>query len=524
MASDTAPGVTTLETPVVDVTLFEDRARIVRVGRASLSQGEARVRLEGVSPVLADMTLSVSVEGHGARVVDACVRRRIVTRPTGDDRLDELEKECERLDAELARSGGRLELLKEEAVSYAELASLSLDEIAEEVAWDRGDATAWSERLDQLRERERDVVRRLVELSAERSESQRTRARVAQRMAAPANPARDEWAAVEIDVSVDTTAEHEIRVEYVVPGACWRPYHTAQLIEDDAGGASIEFRTDACVWQNTGEEWREVQLRFSTERPSLGTDPPRLQSDVLSVRKKSAEIEVEARDEEIETTGLGLGRGVAAPRLPGIDDGGESVLLEAGAAASIASDGRPNRVALEGFRAPVELSLVAIPECVEAVLTKSVLTNGGSAPILAGPVDLIREGGFAGRTHTLFVAPGERFELGWGPAPELRAQRHTESAVVKEAKLLRFWEQRRHRVWVRLSNLGSRPRRVEVTERVPVSEIEKVVVEPDTKATTDGIEPNADGFVRWTATLPPNGTKTLELAYTLKKHEAVTGI
>ena len=176
-----------LETPVVDVTLFEDRARIVRVGRASLSQGEARVRLEGVSPVLADMTLSVSVEGHGARVVDACVRRRIVTRPTGDDRLDELEKECERLDAELARSGGRLELLKEEAVSYAELASLSLDEIAEEVAWDRGDATAWSERLDQLRERERDVVRRLVELSAERSESQRTRARVAQRMAAPAN-------------------------------------------------------------------------------------------------------------------------------------------------------------------------------------------------------------------------------------------------------------------------------------------------------------------------------------------------
>ena len=524
MASDSAAGVTALEAPIVEVTLFEDRARIVRVGRASLSEGEARVRLEGVSPVLADITLSASVEGRGARVVDACVRRRIVTQPTGDDRLDALEQEGERLDAELARSEARLELLKKEAVSYAQLASLSLDEIAEEVAWDRGDAAAWSERLDQLREREREVVRRLAELSAERSESQRTRARLAQRMLALTNPARDEWAAVEIDVSVDTTAGHEICVEYVVPGACWRPYHTAQLLEDDAGGARIEFRTDACVWQNTGEEWRDVRMRFSTERPSLGTDPPKLQSDVLSVREKSAEIEVEARDEEIETTGLGLGRGVAAPRLPGIDDGGESVLLEAGAAASVPSDGRPNRVAPEGFQSPAELSLVAIPECVEAVLARSVLTNGSSVPILAGPVDLIREGGFAGRTSTLFVAPGERFELGWGPAPELRAQRHTESAVVKEAKLLRFWEQRRHRVWVRLSNLGSRPHRVEVTERVPVSEIEKVVVEPDRKATTDGVEPDADGFVRWTTTLPPNGTQTLELAYTLKKHQAVTGI
>ena len=85
MASDSAAGVTALEAPVVEVTLFEDRARIVRVGRASLSEGEARMRLEGVSPVLADMTLSASVEGRGARVVDACVRRRIVTRPTGDE-------------------------------------------------------------------------------------------------------------------------------------------------------------------------------------------------------------------------------------------------------------------------------------------------------------------------------------------------------------------------------------------------------------------------------------------------------
>ncbi len=524
MASDTAPGVTPLDAPIVEVTLFEDRARIVRLGRASLSEGEARMRLEGVSPVLADMTLSASVEGPEARVVDASVRRRIVTRPTGDEQLDSLQRECERLDAELARSEARLGLLKKEAVSYAQLGSLSLDEIAEEAAWDRGDAATWSERLDELRERERAVVRRLAELSAERAESQRTRARLAHRMAALATPTRDEWAAVEIEVDVDAAAEHEIRVEYVVPGACWRPYHTAQLLEDDAGGARIESRTDACVWQNTGEEWRDVRMRFSTERPSLGTDPPRLQSDVLSVREKSAEIEVEARDEEIETSGLGLERGVAAPRLPGIDDGGEAVLLEAGAAASVPSDGRPGRVTLEAFQSPAELSLVAIPECVQTVLAKSVLTNGSSAPILAGPVDLIREGGFAGRTSTPFVAPGERFELSWGPAPELRVQRHTESAVVKEAKLLRSWEQRRHRVRVRLSNLGSRPRRVEVTERVPVSEIEKVVVAPDRKATTDGIEPDADGLVRWTTTLPPNGTETIELAYGLKKHDSVTGI
>ena len=37
------------------------------------------------------------------------------------------------------------------------------------------------------------------------------------------------------------------------------------------------------------------------------------------------------------------------------------------------------------------------------------LANG-----LAGPVDLIRDGGFAGRTTLLYVAAGEGFALGWG--------------------------------------------------------------------------------------------------------------
>jgi len=54
---------------------------------------------------------------------------------------------------------------------------------------------------------------------------------------------------------------------------------------------------------------------------------------------------------------------------------------------------------------------------------------------LAGPVDLIRENGFVGRTSVLFIAAGERFELGWGPDAELRVKRHSESKQEKSRRL-----------------------------------------------------------------------------------------
>jgi uncharacterized protein (TIGR02231 family) len=235
-------------------------------------------------------------------------------------------------------------------------------------------------------------------------------------------------------------------------------------------------------------------------------------------------VAVEAREQEIATTGLGRGEEAAASStLPGIDDAGETVSLQAATASSVLSDGRPYRVPLSVFESDAELERVAMPERVPAVVLRSVQTNRAGSPILAGPVDLLREAGFCGRTSVLYVAPGEKFAIGWGPDQELRVQRDTESET-EDQRLLSSWITRHHRVTMRLSSIGPRDQAVAVTERVPVSEVEKVVVEFDAKTSSRGAEPDADGFIRWPVRLGPFQRTTLELKYTLKKHRDVTGI
>jgi Domain of unknown function (DUF4139) len=100
------------------------------------------------------------------------------------------------------------------------------------------------------------------------------------------------------------------------------------------------------------------------------------------------------------------------------------------------------------------------------------------------------------------------------------------------------------RVVIRLSNLGTTPRQVTVCDRVPVSEIEQVVItvagpeayllEKEQKKekrvgqdevpqiTARAIDPN--GLVTWSVPLAPRGRAAVTLEYKVKSQRGVSGI
>jgi hypothetical protein len=106
----------------------------------------------------------------------------------------------------------------------------------------------------------------------------------------------------------------------------------------------------------------------------------------------------------------------------------------------------------------------------------------------------------------------------------VRLRRELEVVDEEPGILPSNWTARSHRVRVHLSNLDTHARKIEVTERVPVSEIEKVEVNFDEKKTSPRATPNEDGFVKWTVDLAARGRTTLELRYVIRRHKDVSGI
>ena len=319
---------------------------------------------------------------------------------------------------------------------------------------------------------------------------------------------------------------------YTTPGAMWRPTHSARL-----RGERLEFVASAMVWQNTGEDWDDVQLQLSTARSRQSTEPPTLRDDLLQAQRRAEQVQLEARQVTIQAAGVrgptSTTSGPASVELPGVDDGGDLQLLRPERRSAIPSDGRPYRVPLLRFESDAAVSRVATPELTSSVVLRCVAHNLSAGPLLAGPVELLRDSGVIGRTQLLYVAPGEAFELSFGPDDALRLRRSSEVVLDRVDPITR---KRLHLRATRidLSNLSDAPSPLTLTERVPVSEVEEVRVhivgprdlaaltenrdlvrhlrdDQPLRATSSGYEVNDDGLLSWEFEPGPWGHVTLSL-------------
>ncbi len=508
-----------LDAPVRRVTLLEDRAQVRREGQVALERGDHRLVIAGVAPVAADRTLLVRAS-DGARVLEARVVRRLrVGRAEQPPGAAKVTAEQERLDAEARRLGVEQQVLQQRLAHTERALSLVVDSINRESPYAAAFEERWAKDAEgllaavrELKARERALRRELKDL--------RSRREVAGWHAAQDPAARLESTietTIEVDVAVDAPGAPTLTVDYMVPCALWRPIHRATR-----QGTTTRFECEAAVWQATGEDWVDVELLCSTARPTQRAEPPALLDDRLRVQRRAdKQVTVAVREEEIATTGEG-GEAARRRELPGVDDGGETRTLPASTRASVRATGLLHRVPLFAFEAPAEVDRIARPERSALVHLRSRQLNTSPHPLLAGPLELLRESGYVGRGEVGFVAPGERFVVGWGADDGLRVRR--EQVEEREVARLTGKQTITRTVTLSLSNLEPVPASFTLEERVPVSELEQVRIDVDDGKTAPPARPDAQGIVAWQVQLPARGTKRVTLVYRVTAPGSVQGL
>lgn len=516
-----------LAAPIARVTVLEDRAMVERRATLPARSGQVRLVVPGVAPVLVDKSLRV--QAQGARVLDSrCVRTPAPWR-SGQAGPGDAARAATAA-AEAARR--QLEVLRDRIHAARELGEAEWADAALCVA--RGLAPILDD--ETLAARDRELVELTAALAAaEQDVRQRERALAdAQGVASLAQQRTGQDSAqLELDCVLESDGGTLV-IEYLVPAAAWRPAHRARLQE-----SQVHWEHAACVWQRTGEDWSEVELAFSAERPSLGVEPPAVVDDELRVRAKQQTVVVQAREQTIEHTGEGGGDG--PPMVMGIDDGGLGLVLPAIGRCTVASDGRPHRVPLGTFTSEAEVDLLTIPMVSAQCHVRARFTNHGAHPILPGPVELCRRAGVVGRGEIGFVAAGERTLLGFAEESELRAHREVRTEV-EDGSLLAGGTVKTTRVIIRLSNLGGSERKLVVQDRVPVSELEQVTVtvsppeafrlDKDPQRRRGEVVPpqitartiDEHGLVTWQVPLPARGHAVVALEYRVKSPRGVAGV
>ena len=511
------------ELPVLRVLLTEDRAQVSRGASLSLAAGSSRLVVRGVSPLVVDATLQSSAAGPDGEwvVSQAAVRRRwvAVTRAARQsdralaERARTLEQRVRRLEGALGRTEAGAAALSDELHLYARfLVRNALRNAFDAEQADR-DLAAMRDRLFTSLDRARD-------LRADTWLARRDHAEVAEAIASLERGELELSAELHLGLE-GPGGQVEIEVGYLVPNALWRPSYTASL-RRSAEGDSLTIRVEATVWQRTEVDWTGVGLTLSTARPSVGAGLPPLHHDKLAVRDKTPEerrtVEAAFEDVAVQSTDR-TGVGASLSALPGVDDGGEVQELRPEGVWQVPSDGRPHRVLVGEFTVPVQSRLLCVPELRPGVFRHVVLSNGflnggRPAPLLAGPVVLVVDGGYVGLGEIEYVAAGESFGLSFGTDDDL-VVRYTRRKVVEErfARADLKWFIAR----AVLTNTGEAGRTVELCQRVPVSELDAVKVHIGDERTTSGTDgADKSGHVRWRATLGAGESKPFELAFRLE--------
>ncbi|HEY3360173.1 MAG TPA: DUF4139 domain-containing protein [Polyangia bacterium] len=505
-----------LEAPstVARVTFFEDRAEVERVATCRVEPGVTLVVVPGVTVVLDDTSLVARVRGTGARVLAARAVRRVRELPElSAAEVAAVEADLKRATQRRARAErqvSRREAARERLAGLIERWAVAVRRAPRGGPAAAGCQAAYATVDSALGETLAALGRDRGELLLAREDEERARLRLA--AGRRLHPRYE--ATLELQVEAAAAGEVELRMSYRAPCALWRPEHLARLTRAD-GLEELELTTIATAWQATGEEWRDVPVRFSTARPAQADAPPLITDDVLVLRRKSDEerqrVVVEARDQVIAVTGA-AGGVRRVDEMPGVDDGGEPQWFAPARPATIPSDGHPMRVAIGAARLPCTVEVVAYPERSLAAYVRATATLQGPAPLLAGPVRVGRGREICGTATLPFVGPGEPFELSLGADDALRVRRRVDEK--RETTALTGTQKVTRTVSLFVSNLGSDARDLTLKERVPVSEIEDVQI-----ALVDrgGAEHDArDGFLRFAVAVPGNATRELAYAYRIE--------
>lgn len=317
-------------------------------------------------------------------------------------------------------------------------------------------------------------------------------------------------------------APAEIRLSYLVNQCGWSPSY---VMRASADRREVQVEYSALIQQLSGEDWNDVELTLSTASPTLsaagpGLAPlhvtlatgeqaasiqaanappsggPNLQLPILNASKSQVQDRISGlrsqRSEYSQAIGnagnfvdvnryswglndvagsyqlLELGCPISVLRGESFsDDNGPSLSYSLGNGVSLASRTDQQMVRIMRTAVASQFYHTAAPVLTPHVYREAELKNTSEHDLLAGPMTAYLDGRFVGQGELPTVARGERFVVGFGADPQLRARREL---VNRTESTQGGNRETRFEYRLVVENFGDAPASVRIVDRLPHAE------------------------------------------------------
>ncbi|MBV8215054.1 MAG: mucoidy inhibitor MuiA family protein [Verrucomicrobia bacterium] len=490
---------------IVSVTVYADRARITRSATVQVPAGASAVEIGSLTTNLDERTVEVRGHSSGQVTIRGVDLRQEFLTEDANQRAAELQRQLDSLLEQKSVLDSQISLLNSRKGFFENLSSglgksnkgvPPIDDLKQIYDFYSGELTTIANSLldtqSKLHTQQLEIDRLKQELSGlNRQKSSRK---------------------VVVSVQAEQASDLEVTLFYTVPNASWEPIYDARLRTLDG---SVQLSYNAYVRQQTGEDWDGVKLSVSTARPAENGQLPDLTPVYLNLnnpvppeapapkaKMRAAALPAsgqEVKDEvaKLETSGLAITYAVAQPL-------------------SIPSDGQPHQTNLAQIKLNGEVSYVCTPKLELAAFVKAHVVNSSEDTLLAGGVNLFRDGDLIGSLNLPEIVPGQEFDLFGGRDDAIKIDRKELVNRVSDAGLFNSRKQRNRKFQVSLQNYRKAPVKLTLYEQVPVSQDNQITVSQGQISPKPTEFDKDTGKLTWKMDLNSNEKKVVEFEYTIE--------
>ena len=530
---------------ITQVTVYADRAEVVRTFKGRLEAGEQTLvfdRLPGATRLD-----QLRVEGRGAFTLVDIRPETIQTKEVANAQVRALQDALKAQDLRqqaLNQTEARLTFQK----SALDKMLARLTTAGKESANPEMDPLKWAAFLDFQDKQLAEVDRQLLALQTDREAVRAEVDRLNRELGALRGNERRSRLLAKVNLDVRQAGEVEVNLSYLVRGPSWSPSYDMRA---DTKAKTLEVTYRAEVRQATGEDWRGVSLRLSTAQPGLAGREPKMDPWFLTKAEAvafagtvSGGLVVNGRAEnriqmfnEVKLMGNSMTiSGVAGSdplkRMEAMDERRASVQASGTAAtfvidrkSDILADNKPAQVTVMRESFPAYFRHTCVPKLSPFVYLKAKAVNKTGFTFLPGPTAVFLDGAFVAQANLDLVPSGQDFwtylgvDQGVSVERKVLARREETTGVFGKKTLRTVFDQ-----VFKLKNGKATDIELVLWDQVPASNHEDIKVvfeEPRYEKDTDDLKLNESKFLEWRLPLKAGAKQDLPFRFAVERPEDI---
>ncbi len=499
----------TLESVITSVTVFRDRAQITREGTFNIIKGEESVQFKGLPEAIEQN--SIQVKGSGSAVLKDITFKKEHFTMAPNEMQKELYRRKEELDEKLLSVSDSINQANKEKEFIDNIAK-KLTGISESDSTVELDPEKWIKMVDFYRRKNEELDKEIRSTMKEEAVVRNDLEKVMNEIYDIDYNQNKTLNNVEILLNAKEDGAVILQLTYIVYGPKWTPFYDLRV---DTDTKKMELNYHAMILQNTGEDWKDINLNLSTAQPQRGGEQPALipwhlevfQPSRMKVGAAAPEPIVMAanmyqmHDDDLkEEAASGDYPDAIEPEEANIQTNTTSVIFKIPGKNSILSDNNEHSVTIMIREFNAKFRYSTVPKLSEFAYLKTKVKNETEFPFLPGKTNVFMDNNFVAHASINNVSPDEEFWTYLGVDEGIKIEH---KFLKKYQKNNGFFHKRNKYIYeylIEITNNKKTEEEIVIWDQIPITNSDNIIInliEPKYEKDTDKLKRNEFNFFEW---------------------------